>query len=119
AQVADEIRNNYAQCLTLAGTRMDLRLLRPPRSADHLRELGVVAQSVTELKAWIDQVEQIFEPRPSGLAPGLDRLVTDRRRSLLGQVGGSLTDDDAIGLFRRQSQLGAEVCALLSDIRDA
>ncbi|MGS2619247.1 vWA domain-containing protein [Micromonospora sp. LZ34] len=119
ARVADEIRDQYAKCLDVAGVRPDLRLLRPPRNADHLRELGVAVQSRTELKGWSDQAEQIFEPRPSGLEPSLEALATDRRRESLRQVNASVAEEDAHGWFSVQSQLAEILRALLADIRDA
>ncbi|MEV4638080.1 vWA domain-containing protein [Actinoplanes sp. NPDC049548] len=123
ARGADEIFDRYAECLTLAGVRPDLRLLRQQRHVDQFSELKAVAQTRTELKAWIDLVEQIFEPRPTGLAPELAPLATDRRRQSLRQVRDDnqapLAEDDALGWFRVQSQLAQTVCALLGDIRDA
>jgi Mg-chelatase subunit ChlD len=123
ARTADEIRDRYAECLDLAGDRADLRLLRPPRHADQFRDLGVVVQSRTELKGWIDQADQVFEPRPSGLATALQTLVADRRRQLLRQVRdddrASTPEDDTHGWFTVQAQLAETLCDLLADIRDA
>ncbi|BCJ51932.1 hypothetical protein Asp14428_34070 [Actinoplanes sp. NBRC 14428] len=122
ARTADEIRDLYAECLTAAGTRTDLRILRPPRHADQFRELGVVAQTRTELKEWIGQLEQIFEPRPTGLAGRLEALASDGRRQALRQVrddGAPPADDDARGWFEVQTHLARTACALLTDVRDA
>jgi hypothetical protein len=123
ARQADEIRGLYAECTDAAGTRADLRVLRPQRHADQFTELGAVAQTRTELKGWIGVVQAIFEERPQELAPALATLAADPRLLRLRQVRDDdrspLAEDDAEGWFAIQLQLMYGVHELLTEMRRA
>jgi Mg-chelatase subunit ChlD len=123
ARRADELRGLYAECTAAAGNRADLRLLRPQRHTDQFAELGVVAQTRTELKGWVTQLQAIFDDRPQQLAPALVPLSADRRLERLRQVrddaGAPPAEDDAEGWFGLQVQLINDIHELLTAVRNA